>query len=194
MSQRASTQTRRSPVPPRELGPRRSHGRQRAAVEHAEELVRLRLAAIRDTSLPMSDQLRAAEQLENRALGRPKETVEQQQAEPEELRLLREASDEELDRIIQAFQPQVGLQQLASCWPAPRNPACPGGSEGERMLCAHRQEDRIRPRGRRQRQVDGKGRVAPRRAHIARRSPPRGPAWPSVQECHRGAGELALAS
>jgi hypothetical protein len=53
-------------VPLRELAVGRSH------------TGRLRVAAVRDTSLPMTERLRAAEQLENRGMGKPKETVEHQ--------------------------------------------------------------------------------------------------------------------
>jgi hypothetical protein len=40
----------------------------------SQELVALRLEAVRDKSLPMTERLRAAEQLENRGMGKPKET------------------------------------------------------------------------------------------------------------------------
>jgi hypothetical protein len=55
---------------------------------------------MRDTSLPMSERLKAAEQLENRGMGKPKETVVNEEAEPEALRLLCEASDEDLETLI----------------------------------------------------------------------------------------------
>jgi hypothetical protein len=47
-----------------------------AVEEHAEDFIALRLAAVKDTSLPMSERLKAAEQLENRGMGKPKETLE----------------------------------------------------------------------------------------------------------------------
>jgi hypothetical protein len=49
------------------------------------------LAALRDTSLPMTERLLAAEQLENRGMGKPKETVETVDGKTE--------VDETLDRM-----------------------------------------------------------------------------------------------
>ena len=43
--------------------------------------------------------------MESRALGKPKETVVQEQEEPEALRILREASNAELERVIRGETP-----------------------------------------------------------------------------------------
>ena len=45
------------------------------------------------------------DQLESRALGKPKETVVQEQEGPEAVRILREASNEELERLIRGETP-----------------------------------------------------------------------------------------
>ena len=46
--------------------------------ERAQSFVDARLSIINDPTAPSGDRLRAMEQLESRALGRPKETVEHQ--------------------------------------------------------------------------------------------------------------------
>ena len=80
-------------------GAQRSHAgvpaRAAAVVDAAEELVELRLAAVRDTSLSMSERLKAAADLENRGMGKPKETVEQVAEESEASRWLREMTPEQ---------------------------------------------------------------------------------------------------
>jgi len=53
-----------------------------------------RLSIINDASSPAGDRLRAMEELESRALGKPKETVEQVKEEPEELAAMRAISPE----------------------------------------------------------------------------------------------------
>lgn len=61
---------------------------------------RVRREIALDSSAPTGDRLRAIEQVESRALGKPKETLVQETEEPEALRLLREMSDADLERII----------------------------------------------------------------------------------------------
>jgi hypothetical protein len=63
--------------------------------------VALRLAAVRDTSLPMPDRLRAAEQLENRGMGKPKETVETVNGKSEVDEALDRMPTEELEAMVQ---------------------------------------------------------------------------------------------
>jgi hypothetical protein len=74
-------------APPRELWARRSHTGRDA-----------RLQIINDASAPSNDRLRAMEQLESRALGKPKETVEQTVTEPEAMTALRGMSTARSDR------------------------------------------------------------------------------------------------
>jgi hypothetical protein len=76
-----------------------------AIEEHARSFVDARLQIINDATAPSSDRLRAMEQLESRALGKPKETVLQEQDEPEAMKILRELSDEELEAAIQRTAP-----------------------------------------------------------------------------------------
>jgi hypothetical protein len=52
-------------------------------------LVRARLQIINDRSASAGDRLRVMEQLESRAPGKPKETVEQANEEPEDLAAMR---------------------------------------------------------------------------------------------------------
>jgi hypothetical protein len=56
--------------------------------------VAARLQTINDRTAPAGDRLRAMEQLESRALGKPKETVEQVNEEPEELAAMRAMTPE----------------------------------------------------------------------------------------------------
>jgi len=65
-------------VPRRRLDRRRSPIEGEAVEEHAEAFVQARLSIINDSAASAGDRLRAMEQLESRALGRPKETVEHQ--------------------------------------------------------------------------------------------------------------------
>lgn len=78
----------------------------------------LRLAAVWDQSLPMSERLKAAEQLENRGMGKPKETVEQVNEEPEELAAMRAMSPEARRILLRQMneaerQARVELRALA---------------------------------------------------------------------------------
>jgi hypothetical protein len=57
------------------------------------------LSIINDRTAPAGDRLRAMEQLESRALGKPKETVEQVNEEPDELQAMR-AMTPEARRIL----------------------------------------------------------------------------------------------
>jgi hypothetical protein len=68
----------------------------RDAVEaHAQSFVDARLQIINDPTAPAGDRLRAMEQLESRAMGKPKETVEQVNEEPEATQWLRQMTPEE---------------------------------------------------------------------------------------------------
>jgi hypothetical protein len=49
--------------------------------------------------------LRAIEQIESRALGKPKETVEQTQAEPEILQELRDLTPDERRELLRQWNP-----------------------------------------------------------------------------------------
>jgi hypothetical protein len=70
-----------------------------AVEEHAEAFVRARLVIINDPTAPAGDRLRAMEQLESRALGKPKETVEHQDGKSEVDEALDRMSTEELEAI-----------------------------------------------------------------------------------------------
>jgi len=89
--------------------PPRAHARPEAhagAVEaNADAFVNVRLSIINDPKAPPGDRLRAMEQLESRALGKPKETVVNEVEEPEARRLIRELSDEDLEAAIQRTAP-----------------------------------------------------------------------------------------
>jgi hypothetical protein len=65
-------------VPPPDRNALRSH----RLSAHAEEFVAVRLAIINATTASAGDRLRAMEQLESRALGKPKETVETKERSP----------------------------------------------------------------------------------------------------------------
>jgi hypothetical protein len=56
---------------------------------------------VRDTSLPMTERLRAAEQLENRGMGKPKETVETVNGKSEVDEALDRMPTEELEAMVQ---------------------------------------------------------------------------------------------
>jgi hypothetical protein len=72
----------------------------RSAREYAQSFVDARLQIINDPAAPSGDRLRAMEQLESRALGKPKETVEQVAEEPEAMKALRGMSTEELKELV----------------------------------------------------------------------------------------------
>jgi hypothetical protein len=57
-----------------------------AVEEHAQSFVDARLQIINGSTAPAGDRLRAMEQLESRALGKPKETIEQVNEEQKSLR------------------------------------------------------------------------------------------------------------
>jgi len=76
-----------------------------ALEEHAQSFVDARLQIINDPTAPPSDRLRAMQQLESRALGKPKETLVQETEEPQALRLIREMSDEELEAALRRTAP-----------------------------------------------------------------------------------------
>ena|SRR2546423_4400926 len=95
-----------------------------AVEEHAEAFVQARLSIINDSAASAGDRLRAMDQLESRALGRPKETVEHQgeenplrdellQIPPEERRAWlrdlnnRSKATEHYPLLAQAMQPRM---------------------------------------------------------------------------------------
>jgi hypothetical protein len=70
--------------------------------ELAQSFVDARLSIIKDPKASSGDRLRAMEQLESRALGRPKETVEHQRdGETPIQRRLNQMSTEDLEAIVQ---------------------------------------------------------------------------------------------
>jgi len=69
--------------------------------EHAELFVRERIAIVKDRSQPAADRLRAMEQLENRALGRPTERVETVSNPVDEA--LEQWSQEEIDAYLRGL-------------------------------------------------------------------------------------------
>jgi hypothetical protein len=68
--------------------------------ELASEFVSIRRAIARDPQASASDRLRAMEQLESRALGRPTEHVEQTVRRPSALEDIERMSEDELDRFL----------------------------------------------------------------------------------------------
>ena len=69
--------------------------------ERAQSFVDARLSIINDPTAPSGDRLRAMEQLESRALGRPKETVEHQDGQTQLDRDLDDLPTEDLEAIVQ---------------------------------------------------------------------------------------------
>jgi DNA-directed RNA polymerase sigma subunit (sigma70/sigma32) len=66
-----------------------------AVEEHAQSFVDARLQIINDSTAPTGDRLRAMEQLESRALGKPKESVTVDTEESDAERALRELTPEQ---------------------------------------------------------------------------------------------------
>ena len=62
-----------------------------------------RLSIINDKTAPAGDWLRAMEQLESRALGKPKETVEQVAEEPEFVKELRALTPEQRRQLLRSW-------------------------------------------------------------------------------------------
>jgi hypothetical protein len=79
-----------------------------AVEEHAQSFVDARLQIINDQAAPVGDRLRAMEQLESRALGKPKESVTVDTEESETERALRALTPEQ--RL--ALWKQRGLQAV----------------------------------------------------------------------------------
>jgi len=68
-----------------------------------------------DSSAPTGDRLRAIEQLESRALGKPKETVEHQgDGKSEADRMLDRMSTEELEELVQRGRHLRALNEEAA--------------------------------------------------------------------------------
>jgi hypothetical protein len=61
------------------------------------------LQIINDPAAPWGDRLRAMEQLESRALGKPKETVEQVKEEPEFMQELRAMTPKERRQLLRSW-------------------------------------------------------------------------------------------
>ena len=72
-----------------------------AVEELAQSFVDARLSIINDPTAPSGDRLRAMEQLESRALGKPKETVEHQDGKSPVDEALDRMSTEELEALVQ---------------------------------------------------------------------------------------------
>ena len=72
------------------------------ALEHAEACVTARQSIINDPTAPVGDRLRPMEQLESRALGKPKETVEHQDGKSEVDRMLDGMSTEEFEELARS--------------------------------------------------------------------------------------------
>jgi hypothetical protein len=77
----------------------------------AEEFVAAKIAIAMDTTAPAGDRLRAMEQLESRALGKPKETVEHQDGKSDADDLLDRMSTEELEALAHQPHLRVGGEQ-----------------------------------------------------------------------------------
>jgi hypothetical protein len=75
-----------------------------AMVENAAEFVAARLALIRDPRALPSDRLRAMEQLEARAMGKPKEHVLVEAEEPESLAAIRAMSRDERRDLMRRLE------------------------------------------------------------------------------------------
>ncbi len=69
-----------------------------------EAFVAARLQIINDPAAPAGERLRAMEQLESRALGKPKETIATQPEEPEILQELRALTPEERRNLLQVWR------------------------------------------------------------------------------------------
>jgi hypothetical protein len=80
--------------------PARHQGRR---VERRGAFVDARLQIINDPTASAGDRLRAMEQLESRALGKPKETVEQVNEEPEFVKELRALTVEQRRQLLRAW-------------------------------------------------------------------------------------------
>jgi hypothetical protein len=72
-----------------------------AVEEHAQSFVDARLSIINDPTAPAGDRLRAMEQLESRALGKPTEHVTTDTGETPAQRMLRSMSTEQLEQLVQ---------------------------------------------------------------------------------------------
>jgi hypothetical protein len=83
-------------APRRELDRRRSHSGG--------------LSIINDVNATAGDRLRAMEQLESRALGKPKETVEQVYEEPEFMKDLRALTPEERRQLLRQWTDEAAEQ------------------------------------------------------------------------------------
>jgi hypothetical protein len=72
------------------------------------------LSIINDSSAPAGDRLRAMDQLESRALGKPKETVEHQDGKSEAERMLDRMSTEELEELARSGRHLRALNEEAA--------------------------------------------------------------------------------
>jgi hypothetical protein len=85
-----------------------------AVEEHAEAFVQARLSIINDSTASAGDRLRAMEQLESRALGKPKETLEHQDGKSEVDRMLDRMSTEELEELARSGRHLRAVEQAAA--------------------------------------------------------------------------------
>jgi hypothetical protein len=69
----------------------------------AEAFYRVRREIALDSSAPTGDRLRAIEQIESRALGKPKETIATEPEEPEILQELRALTPEERRNLLRSW-------------------------------------------------------------------------------------------
>jgi len=73
-----------------------------------------RLSIINDSTASAGDRLRAMEQLESRALGKPKETLEHQAGKTEVDRAMDEMSIEDLEALVQQGRHLRAVEQAAA--------------------------------------------------------------------------------
>ena len=95
-------------TPPRESRASESH---RGA--DAEAFYRVRGEIALDSTAPTGDRLRAIEQIESRALGKPKETVTTEVDESEAIRELRELTPEQRPELLHRWNdPDGGVEAV----------------------------------------------------------------------------------
>jgi hypothetical protein len=82
--------------------------------ERAGAFVAARLSIINDSTASAGDRLRAMEQLESRALGKPKETLEHQDGKTEVDRAMDEMSIEDLEALVQQGRHLRAVEQAAA--------------------------------------------------------------------------------
>jgi hypothetical protein len=78
-----------------------------AAKADAEAFYRVRRAIALDSAAPTGDRPRAIEQIESRALGKPKETIATEQEEPEIFKELRALTSEERRNLLRQWNEEA---------------------------------------------------------------------------------------